>query len=272
MTAESGHWNAYAASWALIGAPLRPGESDLAQLELRVRRYLGDAAPISALLLGVTPEIATWHWPDALRLLAVDKSEGMVRAVWPGDNDWRRAVVADWLTFQAPERFDLVLGDGVFTLLDYPQDYAQLAGALGRMTRPGGLLDLRLFCRLERSESLDEVLVDLARGRIGSFHVFKWRLAMALQGGATRGVRLADIWQAFRERVGTPGELAARTGWAEPVIATIDAYRDREDRYSYSTEREVIECLAKDFEHLETWHPDYELGDRCPHLCLRRRP
>jgi hypothetical protein len=272
MTAESGHWNAYAARWALIGEPLRPGASDLAQLERRVTRYLGDAAPVSALLLGVTPEVATWHWPETLRLLAVDKSEGMVRAVWPGDNGWRHALVGDWLTFEAAEPFDLVHGDGVFTLLDYPQGYAQLAGALGRLTRPGGLLDLRLFCRLERGESLDEVLAALASNRIGSFHVFKWRLAMALQGDATRGVRLADIWHAFRERVGTPRELAERTGWAEPVIATIDAYRDRDDRYSYSTEREVIECLAEKFELLETWHPSYELGDRCPHLSFRRRP
>jgi hypothetical protein len=85
-------------------------------------------------------------------------------------------------------------------------------------------------------------------------------------------VRLADIWHAFRERVGTPRELAERTGWAEPVIATIDAYRDRDDRYSYSTEREVIECLAEKFELLETWHPSYELGDRCPHLSFRCRP
>lgn len=271
MNAESGHWNAYAARWALIGEPLRPGPSDLAQLERRVRQALGTAPTISALLLGVTPELATLRWPESLRLLAVDKSEGMVRAVWPGDNGWRRALVGDWVTFEAEQPFDLVLGDGVFTLFDYPSGYRQLARALARLTRPGGMLDLRLFCRPERVESLDAVLTALESGQIGSFHAFKWRFAMALQGDTTRGVRLADVWQTFRDRVGTPRELAARTGWPEQVISTIDGYRALDDRYSYSTEREAIDCLADAFEHIETWHPSYELGERCPHLSFRRR-
>lgn len=271
MAAESGHWNAYAARWGLIGEPLRPGPTDVSYLARSVERHFGAIPPTSMLLLGVTPEIAEMRWPSSLRLTAVDKSEGMVRAVWPGDNAWRRALVDDWLSFEAREPFDLVVGDGVLSLLEHPAGYTQLAAALARLTKPGGLLSLRSFCRLEPQESLEQVFAELARGEIGSFHAFKWRLAMAVQGDATRGARLGDIWQAFHERAGSPRELAARSGWPEPVIANIDSYRELDDRYSYPTEREVVACLSEAFEHVETWRPSYELGERCPHLSFRRR-
>lgn len=270
MAADSEHWNAHAARWKLIGEPLRPGRSDLFAIARSVEQHLAHEPARTALLLGVTPEIAEMSWPMPLRLLAVDQSEAMVRAVWPGDTSMRRAVVGDWLSFEA-EPFDLVLGDGVFSLFDYPTGYDRLAAALARLTRPGGLLNLRLFCRPEPCESLDQVFADVARGRVGNFHIFKWRLAMAVQGDATRGARLADIWQAFHERAGSVHELAAQCGWPEPVVGTIDGYRDVNDRYSYSTEREVIDCLAVDFEHVETWRPEYELGERCPHVSFRRR-
>ena len=62
---------------------------------------------------------------------------------------------------------------------------------------------------------------------------------MALQGDATRGVRLADIWSAFCERGGSVVNVAARAGWPEPVVGTIEGYRGVEERYSFSTAREV---------------------------------
>jgi SAM-dependent methyltransferase len=271
MAADSEHWNAHAARWSLIGEPLRPGPTDLAAIARSVQQHLGDEPPQAALLLGVTPEIAQMSWPTSMQLVAVDQSEGMVRAVWPGDTAQRRASVGDWLTFQAETPFDLVLGDGVFSLFEYPAGYARLASALARLTRPGGLLNLRLFCRPEPHESLEQVFAALACGTIGNFHIFKWRLAMAVQGDATRGARLGDIWQAFRDGAGSVASLAAQSGWPEPVVGTIDGYRDVNDRYSYSTEREVIELLASDFELVETWRPTYELGERCPHLSFRRR-
>lgn len=272
MAAESRprHWDAYAARWQLIGPPLRPAATDIEYLADSVRRF--SPAPKTALLLGVTPEIAEMSWHSGCRLVAVDKSEGMVRAVWPGDTAHRRAVIADWLALDLPEApFDVVVGDGVFTLLGFPHDYARLAQALGALVRPGGLLSLRLFCRVEPSEPLERVMSDAFAGNIGNFNVFKWRLAMALQGNATRGVRLADVYRTFVERTGGARVLASRTGWPEAVIGSIEGYRDVDERYSYSTEREVEDCLALDFELMETWRPSYELGDRCPHLTFRRR-
>src|SRR6188768_3068242 len=111
----SAHWDAHAARWRLIGAPLRPAAEDLEYLRASVGRLGSASAPAepalarSALLLGVTPEIAELAWQPPHRLVAVDKSEGMVNAVWPGDTPTRRAIVGDWLALQLPEApFDLV--------------------------------------------------------------------------------------------------------------------------------------------------------------------
>lgn len=271
MAVESrpGHWDAYATRWRLIGAPLRPAPSDIEYLGGSLARLCPRAA--TALLLGVTPEIAEMPW-GSCQLVAVDKSEGMVRGVWPGDTATRRALVGDWLELDLAEApFDVALGDGVFSLFAFPAGYSQLAAALARLVRPAGLLSLRLFCRPATSEPLDQVLRDLVAGNIGNFNIFKWRLAMALQGDATRGVRLADIWRTFRERAGSIETVAQRAGWPEPVVGTIEGYRDVDDRYTFSTEAEVVESLAPDFELVETWYPRYELGERCPHLSFRRR-
>jgi hypothetical protein len=273
---EPSHWNAYATRFSLVGRPLRPGPLDTEHLQAAVRRFaqrrsatLGDE---SALLLGVTPEIAALEWDPPLELLAVDKSEGMVKAVWPGDSERRRAVVGDWLELTPPgEGFALAMGDGVFSLFDYPRGYAQLARALGRLVRPSGLLWLRLFCRPEVNESVADVLDALWAKRIRNFHVFKWRLAMALQGDNTAGVCLADIWDTFEARAGGVRSFAQLTGFPEPEVATIESYRGVHDCYSFSSEAEVSDTLNEDFELLETWHASYELGERCPHLTFRRR-
>jgi hypothetical protein len=54
-------------------------------------------------------------------------------------------------------------------------------------------------------------------------------------------------------------------------VGTIEGYRGIDERYSFSTEREVVGSLAAAFELLETWRPSYELGERCPHVTFRRR-
>jgi SAM-dependent methyltransferase len=270
---EPSHWNAYAARWSLVGPPLRPCAEDVSYVQDSVARLLAPRLPTDrALLLGVTPELARIEWQPPLPLLAVDRSEGMVRGVWPGDTALRRAIVADWHELYDPHgSFALVLGDGVLSLLEYPNGYRRLGQQLARLVQPEGLLSLRLFCRPERLESVDDVFAALAARRIGNFHIFKWRLAMAMQGAETHGVQLSDIWNEFSARIPSQARLAADSGFGEPEISTIDAYRDVSDRYSFSTEAEVMSVLEPDFALVETWRPDYELGDRCPHLTFRRR-
>ena len=54
---------------------------------------------------------------------------------------------------------------------------------------------MRCFVLPEDREDVETVLADLAVGRTGGFHAFKWRLAMALQPDPQRGVVLADVWE-----------------------------------------------------------------------------
>ena len=272
MAPGSSHWNAHARRWQLVGAPLRPAASDLEFMRATIDRFGSFTGQANALLLGVTPEIAEMPWDFPLSLVAVDKSEGMVQGVWPGDTTTRHALVGDWLSLELPQApFDLVLGDGVFTLFEHPTGYESLGAALARVTRPAGLFCVRLFCRVTPNEPLERVFEEAFERRIGNFNVFKWRLAMALQGDRTRGVRLADVWNTFVAHADSVANFASRSGFPEAVVGTIEGYADVDDCYSFSTESEVIRALAPHFELLESWHPTYELGERCPHLTFRRR-
>jgi SAM-dependent methyltransferase len=197
----------------------------------------------------------------------------MIASVWPGNSPLRQAVCADWLRlpFDA-ETFDFAVGDGCLTTLAYADGYAQLAASVARCLKPGGIFLIRLFCRPAVAEPLESVFADLRNGRIGNFHVFKWRLAMALQGDdAQRGVRLADIWETYHAHVADAALLAQQTGWPLAEIMTIDAYRGAASSYSYPTADEAMDKLAPYFSHVDLWTGGYELAERCPTLILRRR-
>ncbi|MDD5565258.1 MAG: hypothetical protein PHQ91_16200, partial [Thermoanaerobaculaceae bacterium] len=79
-------WERTARDWKHFGPPLRPSGPDVARFEALAR---GEAErrgrALSALLCGVTPEIAGMAWPADTRLTAVEQSIEMIREVWPGD-------------------------------------------------------------------------------------------------------------------------------------------------------------------------------------------
>ena len=128
---------------------------------------------------------------------------------------------------------------------------------------------LRVFIRTDQPETLAQLHDDLLAGRIGSFHAYKWRLAMALQPSLARGVRLADVWQTWRRWVPDAASLAAQTGRPREAIKNINAYRDSESVYYYPSLQELRQTLALAFEVIAQHHPSYELGERCPLLALR---
>lgn len=206
-------------------------------------------------------------WPAGTTLVAIDRSRDMLDAVFPAGAG--APVVGDWRAIPYPGgAFDWIVGDGCATLLDYPAGYATTATELRRVLAADGELVLRLFARPEIPETLLEVSRDLAANQIGSFHAFKWRLAMALQA-PSRNVRVADILAAFERFTRDRAALAARTGWAAEAIATIDAYRESTAAYSFPTLAEIRAVFASRFDEVACVFPDYELGDRCPTLILR---
>jgi len=267
------HWIAPARSWALRASPLRPAAEDVAIYGREIRRWSGVAAPgrVEALLLGVTPEIVTMDWPAATRLTAVDVSRAMIGGVWPGAALGQAAVCARWTALPFPDASrHVVIGDGCYSVLT-GGEYEPMTRSLRRVLRADGLLILRWFTRPERPEAPERVFNDLAAGRIGSFHAFKWRLAMALHDTLAAGVRLSDIWDVWHAALPHPERLAADRDWPAAVIATIDDFRGLATRYTFPTLAEARSTLASGFEETACHFPSYELGERCPIMAYRPR-
>jgi len=274
VTPTPSHWNKHAQQWHCVKAPLRPCGEDIALIERVLAARFPDRSSLDALLLGLTPELASNDWVPTLRLMAVDNTPAMIRGVWPGDDARRKAVCGNWL--QLPlrdESMDLALIDGGLPAIDFPGAHRQLAAQLRRVLKSGGLFLARIFARPDRSESVDDVLGALQARKIGNFHVFKWRLAMALQGeNATTGVRVQDVWRTCRKDVGDHARLAALTGWPVDEIRTIDAYRDSPARYHFPSVSEMIGALDVGLACLEQLRATYELAERCPTLVFGKLP
>ena len=229
------HWPIHARRWALVGPPLRPAPDDVARFAAEVARW---QAP-RALLLGVTPELATMRWPDGAAVVAVDRSQAMIDAIYPGPG----AVRGDWSALPiAGGAIDVAIGDGCLTNLGFPDGYRAFAAELRRVLAEGGALVLRVFAAPDPPESLAEVAAALAAGRVASFHALKWRVAMAIQD-ADRTVAVQAIRAAVDALI---PDRDALTAWPRAEIDTLDHYRDSDLRYSFPTLAEVNAALAAD--------------------------
>src|SRR5256885_2158287 len=214
-------WDEVAHSWDAYESPLRPHQDDLRiTREALVRWHASNPIEKARVFLcGVTPEIAAMDWPFPIDLTAMDQAASMVRIVWPGDVPGvRRALVGNWMNSGLPAGSqDVVIGDGGFVFFSYPDGQQALASELHKLLRPGGLFIYRHYAQSERRESVGEVLDAMRAGRIGNFHIFKWRLAMALQDSSVSGVKQDDIWHAVIDSGLGTARLTARlppTGWS----------------------------------------------------------
>ncbi|GAB7128656.1 class I SAM-dependent methyltransferase [Silvimonas sp. JCM 19000] len=259
------HWREHAAQWQQIAAPLRPGPEDIALMRTGLDV---DPAANRGLLLGMTQEL--WGLGD---MTGVDRDPAMVqrRRAQAGSNG--QEVQADWrdLPF-SPARFDFAVGDGALNNVDYSDEYRLVLSQLTRVLRPRGRVALRVFVRPEAAESMRDVFTAARAGAIGSFHAFKWRLAMALcsaQGDAN--IAVADIHHYFAEHAPDRDELAARAGWPRPVLDTIDVYAQSTLVYSFPTLAEVRACYDQGWQEISVAHGQYELAERCPVLVLQKR-
>jgi len=224
--------------------------------------------------LGVTPEITNMQWPHRTRMVAVDRSIAMIRHHWrQTQDDERQVVCSNWcaLPLQTAS-VDFALGDGSLNVLEGTCSLQAFANELHRVLRPDGTVILRVFTRPDFAEELGSVFADLTRGTIGSFHAFKWRLAMSLHGSLDAGVCLADIWNCWRSHVADPDSLLRDLGWDTRLQKTIDVYRDVRTRYTFPTRDESTGIFEGLFRETSRIVLDYELGDRCPIVTLQRSP
>jgi hypothetical protein len=272
-TLQQPHWDEVAYHWHHFGPPLRPSVADVRMMEEILRRWWAghDATPLKVLLWGVTPEIAAMAWPDNTALLAVDRSAQMIERVWPGDIVGRRkAICADWFECSSgSDRYDVIIGDGNFTVLAYPDQYQMLAASARDMLATDGILITRYFIQPTEVETPEAVFDDLQANRIASFHGFKFRLAMALQERAESGIRMGDIFSAWKSAHIRLEALMAMTGWTQGAIETIHLYDGKDSRLTFPTVAEIDAVMGKYFEKLDERYLPYEIGERCPIVSYR---
>jgi len=232
-------------------------------------REVAQIASPRALVLGVTPEIVGMRWPAGTELLALDRSAGMIEHVWP-----RKGLVArsDWLKLALPDASrDVVIGDNPFTRHRYPDGHRAMLASIRRVLAPRGLLVLRYFCRAETDETPGRVFGELREGKIGNFHIFKWRLAMALQASVAQGVAWGEVWDAWNAEVRDPEAVLKRLGWKPEVLRTIEVNRGSVDRVTFPRLSEIRQVLGETFDVLQSYVPGYEMGERCPILVSKPR-
>lgn len=254
--------------------PIRPTPQDVAFWESRLRTHCGHVGELHALLLGVTPSTATMRWPVPTRLLALDWSAAMIRRVWPASGlpAFAAAMRGDWRQMPLPAAsHDLVIGDGCYAALASFADCAALNEEAWRVLRPRGWYCLRCYLRPATAEDIDGLFAALEARQIGEFEIFIWRLAMALHGDGGAGVSTDAVWRAWQSRVPDARALFARLGWSEQAFANMAQWEHLASTIPFPTLAQVQAMIAPRFELLECSFGDYEMGERCARLVMRKR-
>ena len=266
------HWNEHAKQWSHIGTPLRPSREDTQLIENQLFSRSERSTELKAMLLGVTPELALMDWPKNTKLLAIDRNQAMIDGVWP-KNKLKinaAAISGNWLsTQQKNNSMDIVLGDGCLTLLSYKEHYSSFFKEIQRIVSDDGSFVIRHFTRPEKAENPEDIFSDLLNGKIGNFHIFKWRLAMALHGSIEEGVVVNKVWETWKDKNISLEQLIETTGWAEESINTINNYKNVNTVYTFPTVSEVTDISAQYFDQTSCHYMDYELGKCCPTFFLK---
>jgi ubiquinone/menaquinone biosynthesis C-methylase UbiE len=208
------------------------------------------------------------------RLIAVDNSPHMIEALWPAEaGTAAEAVCGDWRAIPLPDgSADIALADGSLNLLKYPEGYDEVLGELRRVLRPRSRIAIRCFVQPAQRESCSEIWENANAGRVGNFHILKWRLLMALRRNGTPAVRIGDAYEeVHRASNGELPALARRFGWSVEEVQTIAVYRGSDTCYTFPTRDQFQACFAQaGFALVNCVTPAYELGERCPTFVLDR--
>lgn len=274
MTAidQTAVWQKQAQQWRKVGPPLRPCAQDGEFMTKMVFPVLGDATtPAEVAVLGVTPEIVQLFWPQQVVVRAFDHSAAMIATIWqPHPHVASSVTLARWQKLPVPTRsIRAAVGDASFNALPSLSDYPEVFSELARILEPEGIVCMRMFLRPDQPESPKAIADDAYGGRIQSFHVLKWRIAMTLAQAPTYSVAVEDILAAFESMFPDRRELAKNAKWSLDVINTIDAYSGASTRLNFPTLQALVDTCAPSFHITDKMVPDYELGACCPTLHLR---
>jgi len=271
-----GHWSTIAQVYHQTQSPLHPCAEDISIMERFVARGVAALHPPPAnppaLLLGVTPAIATMQWPAGTTLLAVDSSAGMLDTVWPGDQPGaRQAQCGNWLALPVGDGTQtVVIGDGSLNCLEYPTGWQQLVNSVARVLGVGGSFVLRVYTQPPRKPSVSALFQELMAGRFHTFDGFKFLLNSALTDDQFT-VAVQTVWQQWAQAQIDEAALCRITGWSPATFATIAYYQNSSARYAFPPLAAVQASLAPHFDCIDLVTPSYPLGEYCPILYLRKR-
>jgi SAM-dependent methyltransferase len=270
------YWgDTYAQNWC--PRPLvQPAPEDIAFFEscLLQNNVMPPQAPVRALLLGVTRAIAAMRWPAGTDLVSLDWSEPVIRRLWhdEGVPAGARPIRGDWREMPlATGCRTVALSDGSYHSITSHEDGVLITRELARVLAPGGLFCTRNFVATDPPERIDDLFDELYGGKAGSLHVFRWRLAAAMQGRSGKGVPRHDIWRLWQSRVGDAAALKAIYGDADRGFVIFERFRNLGGRLFYYTLSELEALCAGAFERVALSVPTYPGGERFPRLALRAR-
>jgi hypothetical protein len=160
--------------------------------------------------------------------MAVDKNPDMIANVWPGKPE--NAHCSQWSETPLPDKtVNLFLCDGGITCVTYPAGVQALAAELRRIADPPARAIIRLYVPPSTCETKEQVLNDLAAGKIPNLSQFKLRIATAMETDPKDGVALGDIWDALQEFAPDREVLTSQIGWRREHLDAIDSYRGSPD-------------------------------------------
>jgi SAM-dependent methyltransferase len=266
------HWPHIAQLWHQVTLPLRPSNFDLAIYQ-SILDGLKHADPLRILVLGVTPEIRCLNAPLTTVWRSVDRSRDMIKYVWPGNPDEVQCTTWDAMDFPTAS-FDIVFCDGGLCLLAYPDQHTALAEKLSTMLRPGGQFIIRLFCSDGRTDSVDDVLRDLAHHNIASLSALKLRLWVALQTSVAGGVRPHYVWSVISGFADNDlRRLAEDHGWPIENVLALENHKNSDARYHLLQVADVEQLFVKQlgqFKITEVHRSSEALGHLTPIVKLER--
>lgn len=260
-----------------MGSPLRPAPEDIQFYRdvLKVWSQKNARGSVRTLIFGVTPELHSLAQESGCQLLAVDRNPDMIKTIWPGEDG--TAVCCDWRDVPLPRGgTDVVMCDGGLHLIPYRDEQLALIAEIRRLLRKGGRVAFRLFLPSEHGETPEEVLADLAAGKIPNLNCLKLRLGTAMMSTSEEGVSLHDVWYQLRSFYNNAewSSVAEKLGWEAEHLEVIESYRDSAARYHFVSLRQVVQLFTEGdkpgFELASIWYPEYPMGERCPLVSFYR--
>ena len=229
---ESPYWSGMAERYRALTPPLRVSDSERDIYRKLAAQWRNDLQAPRVLVLGATPDFYDLQWPEHSDLLAVDRSQPMLRSVWPGDES--ESLCAEWTSADLPDHSrDIVLCDGGLTFFSYPQPLQQLLDNITRIMAPGGLFIVRLYVASNPPQSAATIYQQFSRGQIRDSHELKFRLWFALERAGGKGVCLNDVWNSFEAACSDLRSRNALPDWPEAEWLSMQAYEGLQDVYYF---------------------------------------